>query len=156
MNKLFCAVVLAGVGLLATGCSPNMEPLERTSNQIIDKVVAPAVAKAIEETSTRTATIQGGVQGIEPGWEAQVDGFLVNGFQGRFSMRAKGVAGQLTGHNQADQVQASTVDPPVNRKPPATQPAAIQKEEVPAKPVKSVKSVKSQVVCSNGRCKLKR
>ena len=99
-------VIMAVMALLGyvflPGCAPSTEPLERTANKVLDTVVAPAVTKALDETNFRTYTLQGGAQVIEPGWDLEFEGVLVNGVKGHMTIRAAGVAGQLQGHAQGD------------------------------------------------------
>jgi len=134
VNKLVCAVVLACVGLLAAGCAPNTEPIERAANAAIDKVIAPVVQKAGEELTSRTAQFQGQGSLINPGYKISGFGILGTGVVYDLTIKADGFSANVAGATQQDAGQPATVQPPVNR--PATQPAAIQKEEVPAKPVK--------------------
>lgn len=104
----FVLVMALLVCLSPMGCAPNTEPMERLGNRAIDEIIGPAVQKSLVELGTRTGTIQGGVQGIEPGYEVVVEGKIVNGFEGKATIRAKGVAGQFTGHLQGDSDAASS------------------------------------------------
>lgn len=88
--------------VLVAGCGPDKQDvLTHVSDKVIDSVVKPAVEKALAETSVTGAQLQGGLQGIEPGYKVDVDGYLVQGFRGSIVIRTVGVAGQLTGSGQA-------------------------------------------------------
>jgi len=100
---LIMAVFLLASPCCHLGCAPNTEPMERMANKVMETVVAPVAAKAVEEVKTRAATLQGGAQVLEPGYETEIEGYLVQGFKGTITIKLKGVAGQLTGHAQGDQ-----------------------------------------------------
>lgn len=119
MNKLLIAAALAAV--LAVGCQPNSEPLERTANKGFD-IAQQYVAKALAETSTRTSTMQGNLQGVEPGWVFEGFGIFGTGVVYEGKLYAKGVSGGLALHAQADQGQATTDARPPGDRAPRTQP----------------------------------
>jgi len=94
--------MIAVLAVLAVGCGPDKQDvLTHVSDKVIDTIVGPAVQKALSETSVTGAQLQGGLQGIEPGYKVDVDGYLVQGFRGSIVIRAIGVAGQITGSGQA-------------------------------------------------------
>jgi hypothetical protein len=107
----FFKQLLATLGLLTlvavvlivplAGCQPNMEPMERVSNKVLDSVIGPAITKGLQDLDSKALSLQGGMQGIEPGYEIVVEGKIVNGFEGKGTVRAKGLAGQLQGSYSA-------------------------------------------------------
>lgn len=116
-----CAVFLAGCGL----GNAQFEPIERTTTVIIDKVVIPVTSKLIEETSSRSGQLIGGAQAINPGYQIDISGKLVQGFEARVVLRTIGLAGQLQGAGQFDQgpdlgVAKREEEPP--GEPPVSQP----------------------------------
>ncbi len=94
--------MIAVLAMCVVGCGPDKQDvLTHVSDKVIDTIVGPAVQKALSETSVTGAQLQGGLQGIEPGYKVDVDGYLVQGFRGSIVIRAIGVAGQITGSGQA-------------------------------------------------------
>jgi hypothetical protein len=93
--KWLCVVFLA-----IAGCTSQMEALERTGTKIIDDVVKPTLAEALKNTDMTSVSLHGSAQGIDPGWEMIIEGYLVQGFKGTASIRARGVAGQISGATQ--------------------------------------------------------
>lgn len=95
---ILCLLVL----FECTGCvKPNAEPVERAVNMIVTNVVTPAIEKIVEETSTTSAQLQGGAEVIDPGYEGEFEGFWVTGLKGKISVRAKGLAGRISGSTQS-------------------------------------------------------
>lgn len=111
-------VVLVGVvflGVAVIGCQPDLEPIERGTNAMIDKVVSPAIEKASAELTARTAQYQGQGSLINPGYRIQ-------GYAGfgpcvlyNFEINAVGVSGNVAGATQQDAGQAGSVPPPAMR-----------------------------------------
>lgn len=121
LKTLFGGLACIGLVLVATGCAPDTEPLERTAGRGFD-IVDKAIAKAISETSTRTSAIQGSMTGVEPGWVVEGYGIFGTGIVYQGKVYAKGVSGTLTGHTQTDSGEALPDTRPSGERAPATRP----------------------------------
>ena len=112
--------LLVGLGVLVSlGCQANTEPIERAANTALDTIVKPAVEKAAAELSTRTAALQGQGSLINPGYVIEGFGNFGPGVAYRISIRAEGISGNIAGHSQADQGQATTDERPPGERTPA-------------------------------------
>ncbi len=117
LAKMLTGLACIGLLVLATGCAPNTEPLERASNQMVSDVVKPAIDKAVDELSTRTAQLSGQGSLINPGYRVQGHGIFGTGVTYNFEINAVGVSANVAGATQADAGQAASLKPPA-----ATQP----------------------------------
>jgi hypothetical protein len=127
VSALIVAALTLVLSLFSTGCAPNATELERGFTFVGERILVPIANKALTETITRSSYLGGGVQGIEPGYCVEIEGKLVQGFEGKAEIRACGISGQLTGHVQSDAgqeaPQLTTAQPPgeeTTAAPPAT------------------------------------
>jgi hypothetical protein len=80
--------------LLLTGCATPDAHVQ----MFFEKVGVPVVLKIVEENPIEAATVEGDVQGVEPGYTAEFEGYWVTGLKGKVTLYAKGVSGRLGGH----------------------------------------------------------
>lgn len=89
--------------LLSLGGCPNsqIDPISQRVADVTEKVVYPALQKALTETQTNSLALQGSLQGINPGYVVDGEGYWVVGVKFRAGVHVDGVSGQLSGATQA-------------------------------------------------------
>lgn len=92
-------------------------PMEALTQQIIDQVIAPAVEKGLAN-GVENLDVMGGVQGINPGYKTDFEGFWVTGVKGSVKIGIDGVAGQVQGASSGDKPKTEPA-----KTEPATQPS---------------------------------
>lgn len=95
-----CIMLGLGTLVLLAGCRQVDSNL-----QYVTQTLTPTITKAIAETKIETSQLQGGVQGIEPGYGVDFEGYWVTGIKGQVVVYLKGVAGQVQGAGQATATQ---------------------------------------------------
>jgi hypothetical protein len=96
------ATCLAAVFLL--GCNMTgmaQQPVQATIETVFTDIVAPAIQKSLAETASQNMAHQGSLEGIEPGYEVDGEGYWVVGVKIHATVRAIGVAGALSWNMQA-------------------------------------------------------
>ena len=90
-------LILGGCNIAGLGAQPVQETLDK----VFVEVVGPAVQKALSETMTQNFAHQGDLQGIEPGYAIEFEGFWCVGVKGSATVKTEGVAGGLTWNMQS-------------------------------------------------------
>lgn len=104
LKYLIWAIVALFLTPFLFGCNMSgmaQQPIQETLDRVFVEVVSPAVEKALSETMTQNFAHQGDLQGIEPGYCIDFEGFWSIGVKGSAAVRATGVAGVLTWNMQA-------------------------------------------------------
>lgn len=102
LPSVLCLFILCNLG-----CQPGQEPIERAVNTVMEKAVGPAIEKGLSQLGTTSGTISGNIYGIEPGYECTFEGKWVVGIEGKVAVRAKGLAGGVTGSIQGAESKPS-------------------------------------------------
>lgn len=101
--RLIVAIIAAlGLPFLLGGCTNGLDPIQSRTERVFSEVIVPMTQKLAAETGTRTGQLQWSAQGIEPGYNADFEGFWVVGIKGKLTVRAVGIAGQVSSSQQSD------------------------------------------------------
>lgn len=99
---LIAGLLAAIAALLAGGCAPNAEPIERANHQMMLNVVKPAIEKTSADLASRTGQLQGQGSLINPGYRIEGYGVFGTGVVYQFTLRTDGVSANLAGAAQFD------------------------------------------------------
>lgn len=108
IKQLIGLTACVGIMVLATGCQPNTEPIERATTSVAENIIKPAVEKAAAELTTRTGALQGQGSLINPGYKVRGYGIFGTGVVYEVDIHAQGVSANVAGHSQMDQGQETT------------------------------------------------
>jgi len=91
------------------GCSPDMEPIERSANTMLTEVVQPVMSEAVKELGQQAGSLQGSGSLINPGYVVEGWGGLFNGVIWKATVRLDGVTATLAGATQASALPLDAV-----------------------------------------------
>jgi hypothetical protein len=128
MRRYVGMLVVVMVAGLATGCTPDLSPLERGTNKVVDGMASPVLVKAVDKLDPATAQMQGQGTILNPKYVVKGHTVVGTGVAFEFSVGIEGASANLAAATQSDRPTATAT---------ATQPAKTEATERPAPPEKT-------------------
>lgn len=108
-------LVLAALLVFSAGCTPDLSPLERGTNKVVDGMATPVLVKAVDKLDPATAQMQGQGTILNPKYVVKGHTVVGTGVAFEFSVGVEGASANLAAATQSDRPPAKTE--------PSTQPA---------------------------------